>query len=171
MYKANQFNPMLSEHLDLFTLCQSETAERLGIHNMPHNEEVLENLRLLCVNVLNPAIVHFDLPLFVTSGYRCPRLNEEVGGLPDSQHLYGQAADVMMGGIRNDELAKWLIDSTDFDELILEKYDPRCGEYGWVHVSYSSTTNRRRVTTFDGETFHDGFHYFDLSKKAESSTE
>ena len=168
MYKANQFNPMLSEHLDLFTMCQSETAERLGIHNVPHDEEVIENLRLLCREVLNPAIAHFDLPLFVTSGYRCQRLNEEVGGLPHSQHLYGQAADILMGGLRNDELAKWLMDNVDFDEIILEMYDPRCGEYGWVHVSYSAANNRKRVSTFDGETFHEGFHYLDLGAKAEN---
>jgi zinc D-Ala-D-Ala carboxypeptidase len=165
VYKANQFNPMLSEHLDLFTLCQSETAERLGIHNMPHSNEVIENLRALCLNVLNPAIVHFDLPLFVTSGYRCRRLNDEVGGLPDSQHLIGQAADVMMGGIRNDELALWLIDNAEFDEVILEKFDPRCREFGWVHVSFTKGRNRKRVTTFDGSTYHEGFHYFDLSKR------
>ncbi|MFK7939150.1 MAG: D-Ala-D-Ala carboxypeptidase family metallohydrolase [Roseovarius sp.] len=163
MYKANQFNPMLSEHLDLFTMCQSETAERLGIHNMPHDSDVIENLKQLCLNVLNPAIVHFDLPLFVTSGYRCPLLNAEVGGLADSQHLFGQAADVMMGGIRNDQLAKWIIENTDFDEVILEKFDPNCSEYGWVHASYNEGKNRNRVMTFDGKDFHEGFHYFDLS--------
>ena len=165
MYKANQFNPMLSPDLDLFTLCQSETAERLGIHNLPQDEAIIENLRCLCLNVLNPAIVHFDLPLFVTSGYRCPRLNAEVGGRPDSQHLSGQAADIMMGGIRNDELALWIIANTDFDEVILEKFDPKCGEYGWVHVSYRDGGNRNRVTTFDGTAFHEGFHYFDLGPK------
>jgi len=164
MYKGNQFNPMLSEHLDLFTLCQSETAERLGIHNMPHSPEVIDNLGQLCLNVLNPAIINFDLPLFVTSGYRCKRLNDEVGGLPESQHLYGQAADVMMGGIRNDELALWIIENADFDEVILEKYDPKCREYGWVHVSYAAGKNRKRVTTFDGRKYHEGFHYFDLLK-------
>jgi zinc D-Ala-D-Ala carboxypeptidase len=155
---------MLSEHLDLFSMCQSETAEQLGIHNVPNDPTVIENLKLLCLNVLNPAIVHFDLPLCVTSGYRCPELNSEVGGLVDSQHLFGQAADILMGGLRNDELAKWIIGNTDFDEVILEKFDPNSGEYGWVHVSYSKDNNRKRVTTFDGTKFHEGFHYFDLSK-------
>ena len=161
MYKSNQFNPMLSEHLDLFTMCQSETAERLGIHNMPQDNKVLENLTQLCVNVLSPAIVHFDLPLFVTSGYRCPQLNAEVGGLVDSRHLFGQAADILMGGIRNDQLGKWIIENTDFDEVILEKFDPSCSEYGWIHASYNEGKNRNRVTTFDGRIFHEGFHYFD----------
>lgn len=163
MFKSNQHNPMLSEHFDLFTLCASETAEAQGFSNLPTDESVRHNLSLLCQNVLDPAVSHFDLPLNVTSGYRGPRLNAEIGGLPESQHLLGQAADVMMGGLRNDELARWFIDNVEFDELILEKFDPRCGEFGWVHVSYVEVGNRNKVSTFDGKNFHDGFHYFDLS--------
>ncbi|WP_204353974.1 D-Ala-D-Ala carboxypeptidase family metallohydrolase [Yoonia maritima] len=165
MYKINPLNPMLSKDLDLFTLCQSDTAAEQGIYNLPQDVSVVENLTRLCQQVLQPAITHFDLPLFITSGYRCPRLNAEIVGLPDSQHLRGEAADIMMGGIANDTLALWLIDNTDFDELILEKFDPRCGEYGWVHVSCVVTGNRKKVSTFDGDTFHDGFHYFDLAGK------
>ena len=163
MFKTNQHNPMLSQHFDLFTLCASETAEAQGFSNLPQDAEIVRNLSLVCRNVLDPAIDHFDLPPNVTSGYRNPQLNTEIGGLPDSQHLNGQAVDVMMGGLRNDELAHWFIDNVEFDELILEKFDPRCGEYGWVHVSYAENANRKRVSTFDGERFHDGLHYFDLS--------
>lgn len=163
MYKANPLNPMLSADLDLFTLCQSDTAAELGIYNLPHDPAIIGRLTRLCQQVLQPAITHFDLPLFVTSGYRCPRLNTQIGGLPNSQHLTGEAADIMMGGIGNDVLARWIIDNTQFDEVILEKFDPRCGEYGWVHVSCCESGNRKKVSTFDGDTFHDGFHYFDLS--------
>lgn len=163
-YKSNPHNPMLSTHLDLQMLCYSETAEAEGIYNMPHDAQVIENLRGLCVNVLNPAIDHFDLPLFITSGYRCPELNKLVGGIPESQHQKGQAADIMMGGIRNDQLARWILENTPFDELILEKFDPSCGEYGWVHVSYVAEGARGKVSTFDGETYHDGFHLLDLSR-------
>lgn len=163
MFKTNQHNPMLSQHFDLFTLCASETAEAQGFSNLPQDPDVISNLSLLCRNVLDPAVVYFDLPLNVTSGYRNTRLNTEIGGLPDSQHLTGQAADVMMGGLRNDELARWFIDNVDFDALILEKFDPRCGQYGWVHISYAGGSNRRHVSTFDGARFHEGLHDFDLS--------
>lgn len=162
-YKTNPLNPMLSKDLDLFTLCYSDTAAELGINNLPQDPVVLGNLTRLAQQVLQPAITHFDLPMFVTSGYRCPQLNAKIGGLPQSQHLVGEAADIMMGGIANDTLARWIIDHTDFDEVILEKFDPRCGEYGWVHVSCKDSGNRKKVSTFDGDTFHDGFHYFDLS--------
>lgn len=165
MYKSNPLNPMLSSDIDLFTLCHSDTAAEQGINNLPQDAEVVTNLTRLCTQVLQPAIDHFDLPLFVTSGYRCPQLNAEIGGLPQSQHLFGQAADIMMGGIANDTLAIWLAENTDFDEIILEKFDPRCGEYGWVHVSCTANKNRKKLSTFDGDSFHEGFHYFDLARK------
>lgn len=165
-YKADPFNPMLSDNFDLFTMCQSDTAGENGIQNIPGDPEVIANLSALCRNVLEPALAHFDLPLCITSGYRCPRLNRAVGGLDTSQHLSGEAADIMMAGLRNDELARWIIDNTAFDEVILEKFDPACGEYGWVHVSYSRQGNRGRVFTFDGHAYHAGFHYLDLSGPA-----
>jgi hypothetical protein len=165
MYKTNPLNPMLSADIDLFTLCHSDTAAEQGINNLPQDVDVITNLTRLCQQVLQPAIDHFDLPLFVTSGYRCSQLNAEIGGLPKSQHLFGQAADIMMGGIANDTLAIWLAENTEFDEIILEKFDPRCGEYGWVHVSCSADQNRKKLSTFEGDSFHDGFHYFDLARK------
>ncbi|SFR58219.1 Peptidase M15 [Yoonia tamlensis] len=164
MYQSNPLNPMLSKDLDLFTLCRSDTAAAQGIHNLP-DADVVANLGRLCQHVLQPAIDHFDLPLFVTSGYRCAQLNREIGGLDNSQHLHGEAADIMMGGITNDTLAHWLADNTEFDEIILEKFDPRCGEYGWVHVSCTADQNRKKLSTFDGDSFHNGFHYFDLAGK------
>jgi hypothetical protein len=162
MYKTNSLNPMLSSDIDLFTLCHSDTAAEQGINNLPQDAEVVTNLTRLCRQVLQPAIDHFDLPLFVTSGYRCSQLNAEIGGLSASQHLFGQAADIMMGGIANDTLAHWLAAHTDFDEIILEKFDPRCGEYGWVHVSCTADKNRKKLSTFDGDSFHDGLVYIDV---------
>lgn len=163
MTLTDPLNPQLSAHFDLMTLCQSETALEQGIYNMPREVRVIANLTALCTHVLEPLIDHFDLPLNVTSGYRCPQLNAAVGGIEGSQHITGEAVDIMMGGLRNDELARWIIDNLPFDEVILEKFDPRVGEYGWVHVSYVEGANRGKVTTFDGQTYHEGFHYFDLS--------
>jgi len=38
-------------------------------------------------------------PIIILSGYRCPQHNREVGGRPDSQHLYGRAADIRVEGL------------------------------------------------------------------------
>jgi zinc D-Ala-D-Ala carboxypeptidase len=37
-----------------------------------------------------------DMPLFIMSGYRCAKHNEEVDGKPNSAHLRGKAADIKM---------------------------------------------------------------------------
>lgn len=44
-------------------------------------------------------------PLYVTSVYRCPAHNAEVGGVPNSQHTQGTAADTYVDGLTIDELA------------------------------------------------------------------
>ena len=42
--------------------------------------------------------------VIITSGYRCPNYNAEVGGIPNSAHLKGQAADFIFGsGINNNQ--------------------------------------------------------------------
>lgn len=43
---------------------------------------------------------HFNKPINITSGYRCPKHNMEVGGAGNSQHLYGTAADITISGIK-----------------------------------------------------------------------
>lgn len=155
MYRANQHNPMLSEHFDLFTLCASETAERMGWHNLPADPQILDNLRALCTQILDPLVAHFDLPVNVTSGYRAPPLNAAIGGLPESQHLTGQAADLMLGGLPADVLAAHIAANLPFDELILEKFHPASNNWGWVHVSYAPNP-RGKISTFDGQIYHTG---------------
>lgn len=47
--------------------------------------------------------------IFVNSGYRCKKRNEEVGGKKDSKHLIGEAADIQIEGVQNyDEVKNWL---------------------------------------------------------------
>lgn len=85
----------LTEHFTLSEFVRSETAERNHINNTP-SQEVVDNLRALCRNVLEPARVAFGEPIYITSGYRCPALNKAVGGKITSQHLRGEAADLQV---------------------------------------------------------------------------
>lgn len=74
-------------------LTRSSTAERLHIDNKP-SEAVVGNLKRLAEQTLDPARALLGSPIFVNSGYRCPQLNKAVGGVPNSFHLQGRAADL-----------------------------------------------------------------------------
>lgn len=139
----------LGNYFWLSEMTRSQTALRRGIDNTPNNEEI-ENLRDLVYYVLDPIRDQFRLPVTVNSGFRCQELNKALGSKPTSQHTQGKAADIEIVTINNLDLAKWIRDNMDFDQLILEFHtvgDPRSG---WVHVSWNEKDkNRRQVLTID----------------------
>lgn len=135
----------LSKNFTLAEFIKSQTAIRRGIDNtMP--EEHLEAAKKLAENVLQPVRDHFG-PTGINSGYRGLELNEAVGGSKTSQHCKGQAADIEVPGVANYDLAKWIADNLDFDQLILEFYTPGIPDSGWVHVSYTGNNHRKQVLT------------------------
>lgn len=73
---------------------RSETAERRGIVNVIATARVRDSIQALVVNVLQPLRTALGVEMHINSGYRCPELNEAVGGVPNSMHLRGEAADV-----------------------------------------------------------------------------
>ena len=125
---------------------KSQTAERKGIDNTPEGEH-LEAAQALFENVVQPVRDHFG-PTVINSGYRSPALNEAVGGSSTSQHCKGQAADIEVPGTPNADLAQWIVDNVDFDQVILEFYTPGIPDSGWVHVSYKADgDNRKSILT------------------------
>ena len=131
----------LTEHFTLAEFVRSETATNKHIDNTP-TPEVIENLRALCRNVLEPARVDFGSPIYITSGYRCPELNKAVGGKPTSQHLRGEAADLQVRGVENLRRLYNVIKSRGvFDQLLYESN----GSTKWIHVSYKSSGNRQQA--------------------------
>ena len=135
----------LSENFTLTEYTKSQTALRQGIDNTP-NEEHLEKAKLLFANVVQPVRNHFG-PTVINSGYRGPALNEAVGGSSKSQHCKGEAVDIECPGTPNYDVAKWIQDNLDFDQLILEFYTPGIPDSGWVHVSYKAEGNRKSILT------------------------
>ena len=122
-------------------LTRSDVAKKLKINNIP-NDCVTENLDALVVNVLDPLRDYLGCPLRVSSGYRCEELNRLVGGVKNSQHMSGEAADIQPIGMKwkvfIEKVNQWA-ENNDFDQLILE----RSGVARWVHISYSRKRNRR----------------------------
>ncbi len=143
----------LSTHFTLEEMTRSDTAEKYMIDNTlsiknDKQAALITNLQRVCDSILEPVRVHYDVPITPSSGYRCPKLNSIVRGSPASQHTRGEAVDFEVGGVSNLELAHWVKDNIpDFDQLILERYDPKDPEGGWVHVSISGSAPRKEVRT------------------------
>lgn len=142
----------LAKNFQLSEFLVSQTAERLRLDNTP-NSQTIANLRLLCEKILQPIRDNFNKPVVITSGYRSPSVNRAIGGSKSSQHMTGQAADFTIPGIDNYNLAKWIENSLNYDQLILEFYTG--GNTGWVHVGYSTRHLNQELTinrhgTFQG---------------------
>jgi putative chitinase len=138
----------LSPHFKLNEFTKSETAIRKRIDNTPGPAHA-SNLQKVCEKILEPVRRHYGKPVRINSGYRGPALNAAVGGSSKSQHCNGEAVDFEIDGLANPELAKWVSENCDFDQIILEFYDPKEGpNSGWVHASYNSKgTNRKQLLT------------------------
>lgn len=85
----------ISKYFRLEELLGSDTALALSIENLP-SWSIVENLRVLAVSVLDPIREAWKQPLIVTSGYRSPKLNVAVGGVPTSAHMEGCAVDIAL---------------------------------------------------------------------------
>ena len=104
----------------------------------------------MCKIVLDPIREHFGEPIRVTSGYRCPKLNEVIGGSSKSQHMAKNgdcAVDFKFLGnkVSLPEVFKWITEESkiNFDQCISE-FLPN----GWIHISYVSVgkPNRGKIT-------------------------
>jgi len=148
----------LSSHFTLAEMIASQTATRLSINNQPDAEGV-DALSSLCQRVLEPVRVYYGVPFSPSSGYRSKELNDILGGSKDSQHCKCEAADFSIPGIANIDVAEWMRDNVEFDQLILEYYDHGNPCSGWVHVSFVSSPGidqRSEALTFDGIIYHPG---------------
>ena len=131
----------LSKHFTLKEMTASMVARRKGIDNTPGAGEI-KSLGDLCYEVLEPLRAHFDKPVTITSGYRSEALCEAIGSKKTSQHAKGQAVDLEIFGVPNIKTAYWLQNNVDFDQLIMEYYDPTDPAGGWVHISYHESGSK-----------------------------
>lgn len=143
---------MLSPHFSLAEMTASATAAQFHIDNSPP-AEVIERMRQLCAQVLEPVRARFGKPVQVNSGYRSPALNKRVRGSTTSQHMRGEAADIEIAGLANGTVAQWIREHLDYDQLILENYKPGVPMSGWVHVSWRPNGRRGSVLTFNGRDY------------------
>ena len=135
----------ISKNFTLEELCASATAKAKGIRNNPGQTDVV-NLCALVHRVLQPLREAMGHPIKIGSGYRSLALNNAAGGVRNSQHMRGEAADLCIDGDikKGKRWFEWIKIHCEFDQLIWER-NPRTGNY-WVHVSYRADgKNRRQV--------------------------
>jgi zinc D-Ala-D-Ala carboxypeptidase len=143
----------LSDHFTLSELTKSSTAERRGIANEPGSTEI-ENLITVCDQILEPVREHYGIPFAPSSGFRGLELNRAIGSSDSSQHVKGEAVDFEVPGIANKDVALWVMENCEFDQLILEFYKEGIPDSGWVHCSYiMEGDNRKSARVFDGRTW------------------
>lgn len=157
----------LTEHFSLEEFTRSSTALAKGIDNRlnpdnPEHDKIISNIKRLCIEVLEPLRSYANssspskgdkrgsVPVIISSGYRCPKLNAAVGGVKNSQHLKGEAADIHMPDLyKLKAWFVWLMNNTNFDQLILERATPT-SDHWWIHVSCKLNPKRNRHQVIQG---------------------
>lgn len=132
----------MKEYFTLREMLQSTTAKRYNIDNTP-SFEVVANLRRLCTDVLNPCRAKYGNPVIVTSGYRSPELNARVGGVKNSQHQFGLAADLVCSNLPL--LFEILKSNGNVDQLLFEHN----AKSRWLHVSIAPVGRSPRGIIID----------------------
>lgn len=129
----------LTEHFSLAELTASATAQRLGIDNHP-GLEIISHLTQLAVQLERVRHALGDNPLIISSGYRCPELNQAVGGARRSAHMEGWAADFTCPAFGTPlQIVRALTAANlPFDKLIQEGR--------WVHISFRPGARRQVLT-------------------------
>ena len=137
----------ISKTFTLDELPASATANQQHVINAPGVDEVC-NLCALVHYVLQRLRDAMGESIKIGSGYRCPQLNKAVGGVSNSQHMKGEAADLCIDGDlkKGRKWMTWIMEHCDFDQLIWEHNSK--GTY-WVHVSFRSDGKNRRQVISD----------------------
>lgn len=122
-------------------LISSSTAKRLGLDNTPTPEEK-EKLRRLAIEILQPIRDAWKSPIIVNSAFRSEQVNKAVGGVKNSQHRLGEAADITIGGKdRNRKLFNFIYKLINQGKIkvgqLIDEYS-----YSWIHVSLPRTNGK-----------------------------
>lgn len=132
----------MGKYFTIEELCRSNKAKQLGINNVPNNQQLVNMERFISL-ILDPIREKWGKPIYVSSGFRCERLNEAVGGVFNSHHLYKYnycAVDIT---------TKTKIGNSGLFKLIQGMNLPICqcideNGYQWIHLSYNQHDVRKQ---------------------------
>lgn len=134
-----------SDYFTLAELTRSETAARHKINNSP-TVEIVSNLQYGVDMVLDPLRRLYGQPIKINSGYRCEQLNKLVGGVSNSWHLKGNAADIhISSAVEAKILFAYLQKLPSVDTVLFEHSKTA----QWLHVQWDKTRTPRHHFNFN----------------------
>lgn len=137
--------PRMTRNFSRREFTRSDTADKLGVSNMPDTDEQMQTLHVLALGMEQVRSVCGNRAVTITSGFRCKVVNEAVGGVPTSAHALGCAADFTVAGMSARETALEIAAShLVFDQLILEEDRNVC------HISFDPRLRGEVKTQKDG---------------------
>lgn len=144
MVKVNQ-KMIKSDFFTLEEFTRSTTAKRLKIDNTP-DDVVIRNIQYGVQMVLDPLRRILQAPIIITSGYRCAKLNKAVGGVANSWHTKGNAADLR---IKDEEEAKAMFrilkTLPSVDTVLFEHSTSAI----WIHIQWDMERTPRHHFNFN----------------------
>ena len=136
---------MAHKYFELNELLKSDTALSKKIDNSP-SWEIVEHLDELVTKILDPLREAWGKPIKISSGYRCPRLNQAVGGAATSVHKCGWAADLQTSGkfeTFRDFVVNWVKkNNIGFDQILLESNKKTKAQ--WIHIGLYNNAKQQR---------------------------
>lgn len=143
----------VSKHFSWAELTRTGSTELQAI-NREEAEQYRAALTALATTILEPIRAKFG-PIKINSAFRGASVNAKVGGSKTSQHLRGEAADIVAPSVSVEELHRWIVTESGlpYGQCILEKTAP-ARPYSWVHVSlgepWRKDTLCRQALVYDG---------------------
>lgn len=142
----------LSPHFTLAEFTRSEKARQLNLSNEPDAKQ-LANLRTLAA-ALETIRSKIAAPITINSGLRVAAVNRAVGGVPDSDHQLGYAADIKAPAFGSVQQLARAIERAGikFDQIIYEQD----GEAEWVHFSVNPRMRQQVLSWKRGRGYFNG---------------
>lgn len=143
--QQNMTQTIKSDFFSLAELIKSSTATKHHIDNTPP-ADVIRNLQYGVDMVLDPLRRIYGKPILITSGYRCPKLNTLVGGVSNSWHTQGNAADIHVASLTEaTKLFSILQKIPSVDTVLFE----HSSSGQWLHVQWNMTKTPRHHFNFN----------------------
>ena len=133
----------LGNHLSVNDFCNSSTAKKNNISNIPNTEQI-ENMKNLSENVLDKLIDNFG-DIKIMNGYRSNELNKFMNGNENSEHLQGKCVDIKFNNdVDLKNVVKYINENLDYNELSIENDS---SNNKWLHISYDKNNNKKQDLT------------------------